>query len=50
MKLFESKFSEQDLCSIIPVIKRGELGFGENVSLFENAFSNLSKKKYNKLF
>ncbi len=47
MKLFENKFSEQDLCSIIPVIKRGELGFGENVSLFENAFSNLSKKKYN---
>lgn len=47
MKVFESVFSESDILEISPIIKKGELGFGENVSLFENQFKTFSQQEYN---
>lgn len=47
MRVFETKFKEKELNSIIEVLKKGELGFGENVKNFENLFSSFSKKDYN---
>ena len=47
MRVFETKFKEKELDSIIEVLKKGELGFGENVKKFENLFSSFSKKDYN---
>tara|TARA_Y100000004_G_scaffold196733_1_gene267826 strand:- start:1452 stop:2432 length:981 start_codon:yes stop_codon:yes gene_type:complete len=47
MKVFECSFSEQEIESLKPVIKNGELGFGSNVTKFEEKFAALSKKKYN---
>jgi len=47
MKVFESKFSEEELNPINEVIKKGQLGFGSNVLKFENKFKYFSNKKYN---
>jgi perosamine synthetase len=48
MKLFQTKISPQDIQDkISPVLERGELGFGENVSKVEEVFSSFSNQKYN---
>ena len=38
MKVFESKFTKEELTPINEVIKTGQLGFGPNVLEFENEF------------
>ena len=47
MKVFESKFLEEELNPINKVIKTGQLGFGPNVLEFEDEFYYFSKKQYN---
>ena len=47
MKLFESNISEEDTDVISEVIRSGDLGFGPNVPLFEEAFSFFSNKQHN---
>ena len=47
MKVFESKFKPEDLIEVNKIIQSGELGFGPNVSVFENEFSSYSNKKFN---
>lgn len=47
MKVFESKFTKEELNPINEVIKTGQLGFGPNVLEFENKFQSFSNKKYN---
>lgn len=48
MKLFQTKISPQDIQDkISPVLERGELGFGGNVSKVEEVFSSFSNQKYN---
>ena len=47
MKIFETKIHKDDLDKINEVLLSGQLGFGENVLLFENEFSSFSSKKYN---
>jgi len=47
MKVFESKFTKEELNSINEVIKTGQLGFGPNVLKFELQFQSFSNKKYN---
>ena len=47
MKVFESKFTKEELNPINEVIKTGQLGFGPNVLKFELQFQSFSNKKYN---
>ena len=47
MKVFESKFTKQELTPINEVIQKGQLGFGPNVLEFETKFQSFSNKKYN---
>ena len=47
MRVFETKFNKEELSSIIEVLEKGELGFGENVINFEKLFQFFSKKTYN---
>lgn len=48
MKLFETKIDQHDIDNkIAPVLLNGELGFGKNVSLFEEIFSNYSNSPHN---
>ena len=47
MKIFESKFTKEELNPINEVIKTGQLGFGPNVLEFEKQFQPFSNKKYN---
>ena len=47
MKVFESKFTKEELNPINEVIKTGQLGFGPNVLEFEKQFQPFSNKKYN---
>ena len=47
MKVFESKFTKEELNPINEVIKIGQLGFGPNVLEFEKQFQPFSNKKYN---
>jgi len=47
MKVFESKFSKEELNPVIDVIKKGDLGFGPNVLEFETKFKSFSNKKHN---
>lgn len=47
MKVFESRFSEEEINPINELIKKGQLGFGPNVLEFENKFKSFSNKKYN---
>lgn len=47
MKVFESRFTKSELGSLIPILQNADLGFGPNVSLFENEFASYSNKKYN---
>ena len=48
MKLFETKISTEDIDGTVrPIIERGDMGFGSNVTLFEKEFQTFSSKKYN---
>lgn len=47
MKVFESKFTKEELNPINEVIKTGQLGFGPNVLKLEKQFQSFSNKKYN---
>jgi len=47
MKVFESKFTKEELNPVIDVIKKGDLGFGPNVLEFETKFQSFSNKKHN---
>lgn len=47
MKMFETKIYKEDLGKINEVLLSGNLGFGKNVSLFENKFASFSNKKFN---
>lgn len=47
MKVFETKIAPEDINLISQVMQSGQLGFGPNVSVFENNFSVFSQKKYN---
>lgn len=47
MKIFETQFHPADIEEISKVISSGNIGFGENVILFENRFKSFSAKKYN---
>ncbi len=47
MKVFESKFTKEELNPINEVIKTGQLGFGPNVLEFEKQFQPFSNKKHN---
>ena len=48
MKLFETRILAEDIDSIIkPIIEKGDMGFGSNVTLFEKEFQTFSSKKYN---
>ena len=48
MKIFHTnKWLEKDISTINDVIKRGNLGFGPNVTLFEERYAPFSSKQYN---
>jgi dTDP-4-amino-4,6-dideoxygalactose transaminase len=47
MKILHHTFSPSALNNISHIIQSGEMGFGTNVSIFENAFKSFSKKEYN---
>ena len=47
MKVFESKFTKEELNPVIDIIKKGNLGFGPNVLEFEDKFQSFSRKKHN---
>ena len=47
MKLFETTFTDQEISLVVEVLKKGQLGFGENVHKLENRFSDFSNLKYN---
>ena len=47
MKLFETKLSDDSIKKISETLKSGNLGFGSNVPVFEERFSEFSKKHYN---
>ena len=46
MKVFESKFTLQELTPLNKVLQTGQLGFGSNVLKFENQFQSFSNKKF----
>jgi len=47
MKLFETSITKKDVDIISGVLMSGELGFGQNVSVFEDRFKSFSNKSYN---
>ena len=47
MKLFHNKVNQESLESINQVLLAGELGFGKNVSKFEDKFKEYSRKHHN---
>ena len=47
MKIFETKLLNEDVEYISKILLSGNIGFGSNVSVFENMFCDFSKKKYN---
>jgi perosamine synthetase len=47
MKLFQTSIKEKDTKIILDVLMSGELGFGQNVSIFENRFNSFSNKSHN---
>jgi len=47
MKIFETTIHPEDIEKISSVVRAGNMGFGKNVQLFENAFESFSNKKYN---
>ena len=47
MRVFETKFKEEELENVVKVLKEGNLGFGSNVSNLESVYKFFSKKPYN---
>ena len=47
MKLFKTKLSTNDIHEISKVLEQGTLGFGPNVKIFEERYSNFSQKEFN---
>ena len=47
MKVYESRFTNEELGEVHEVLLEGALGFGENVPKLEEAFEPFSRKKYN---
>lgn len=47
LKIFEQKFSIEELEEINNVLVNGNLGFGSNVEIFERSFEEYSNKKFN---
>jgi len=48
MKIFHTnKWTDTDIKTISEVIRKGDLGFGPNVTVFEEKYSLFSKKKFN---
>ena len=48
MKIFHTnRWLDKDVQTISEVIKRGDLGFGPNVTLFEERYAPFSRKKFN---
>jgi len=47
MKVFQTEFLKSEILELNEIIMSGQLGFGPNVSKFENRFEDFSKKKYN---
>ena len=47
MKIFESKFTKEELKPLKNILLKGQLGFGPNVLEFEKQFQSFSGKKYN---
>ena len=47
MKVYESRFTNEELGEVHDVLLAGTLGFGENVPKLEEAFEPFSRKKYN---
>ena len=47
MKILETKFTKEELEFLNPILQKGELGFGSNVSLFETEFQSFSGKTHN---
>lgn len=47
MTLFKTKINDEDVEFISNVIRSGNIGFGDNVNLFENKFQSFSKKRFN---
>ena len=47
MKVFETRFTKEELIPINKLIESGQLGFGPNVPLLETQFQSFSRKTYN---
>ena len=47
MKLFETRINKEDADIVSSVLQSGDLGFGPNVRLFEDAFKSFSKCDFN---
>ena len=47
MKLFETKIEKEDVEKISKILQKGELDFGEDVSIFEERYQKFSNKKFN---
>ena len=47
MKIFETKIDQDDIKKISKVLSTGDIGFGQNVNLFEERFAKFSNKNYN---
>jgi len=45
--LFKTKINDEDINFISDVIRSGNIGFGDNVKVFEENFKPFSKKKFN---
>jgi len=47
MKAFNCSFSESEIAPVRQILRKGELGFGKNVEVFESKFSQYSNKRHN---
>ena len=47
MKSFETTITKQDIHKVTELLELGDIGFGSNVKVFEDRFSEYSTKKYN---
>jgi dTDP-4-amino-4,6-dideoxygalactose transaminase len=45
--LFKTKINDEDVDFISDVIRNGNIGFGDNVNVFEKEFRSFSKKQFN---
>lgn len=44
MKLFETKFSKKELDSVTDILSKGEIGFGNNVKIFEDLWTSFNSQ------